>query len=205
MSIITTILLQNTKSTFSKEEYENIKKESNNRYIQLCDENKDIPKALNSHVKMVIFPSIAVYETLIQHGMDEDKTVDFISATFVKLCGMGFKFKSLQLHLFGSYHRYPQNFVKNSIKDFSPESGFQYELPKESNPAIARFDIVKCPYHDFCMKYNCLKLNRAFCDSDDAKYGNLHPKLLWRRTGTLGKGNTCCDFLIMDTSRVDKK
>lgn len=52
--------------------------------------------------------------------------------------------------------------------------------------------------HDMCKKYNCIELNRAFCDSDDAKYGCLHPKLMWKRSGTLGKGDNCCDFLIVD-------
>lgn len=49
-----------------------------------------------------------------------------------------------------------------------------------------------------CKKYNCIELNRAFYDSDDAKYGCLHPKLMWKRSGTLGKGDNCCDFLIVD-------
>lgn len=52
-----------------------------------------------------------------------------------------------------------------------------------------------------CKKYNCIELNRAFCDSDDAKYGCLHPKLMWKRNGTLGKGANCCDFSIVDISR----
>ena len=202
MSVVTSILLHTVKNDFSKNEYKKIKSESHHRFMQLCDENDDISNALKKHTRMIIFPSIAVYETLIQHGMDENKTVDLIAHVFVKSSGMVFKFKSLSLHLFGNYHRYPQNFVKNSIKDFSPEAGFEYKLPKEVNPSVAKFDIVRCPYHDFCIKYNCLNLNRAFCDSDDAKYGNLHPKLLWKREGTLGKGNQCCDFLIIDTSKI---
>ena len=36
----------------------------------------------------------------------------------------------------------------------------------------------------------------AFCDGDDAGYGNLNPKLFWGRTKTLGRGNDCCDFLL---------
>ena len=73
--------------------------------------------------------------------------------------------------------------------------------PEKINPAVARFDIVSCPYHAMCEKYDCLELNPAFCDSDDAKYGHLHKNLKWARTGTVGKGSPCCDFRIIDISR----
>lgn len=39
-------------------------------------------------------------------------------------------------------------------------------------------------------------LYRCFCDSDDVSYDNLHPKLLWHRTKTLGRGNDCCNFCL---------
>lgn len=41
------------------------------------------------------------------------------------------------------------------------------------------------------------ELCRCFCDSDDITYDGLHPKLLWHRTKTLGRGNDCCDFGLM--------
>lgn len=47
---------------------------------------------------------------------------------------------------------------------------------------------------------SCLELNPAFCDSDDAKYGNLHRNLKWARS-TIGHGAPCCDFRIIDVSR----
>ena len=30
----------------------------------------------------------------------------------------------------------------------------------------------------------------------DAGYGHLHPKLIWGRTKTIGRGGDCCDFLL---------
>ena len=101
----------------------------------------------------------------------------------------------------GLYHRYPAGRVKHSLRDFSPEAGFEYRIPDTGNPAVARFDIVSCPYHTMCEKYSCLELNPAFCDSDDAKYGHLHKNLKWARTGTIGKGAACCDFRIIDIER----
>lgn len=56
--------------------------------------------------------------------------------------------------------------------------------------------MTKCPYHDACVRYGCLELCRCFCDSDDITYDGMHPKLLWRRTKTLGRGEDCCDFCL---------
>lgn len=40
------------------------------------------------------------------------------------------------------------------------------------------------------------ELCRCFCDSDDITYDGMHPKLVWRRTKTLGRGGDCCDFCL---------
>ena len=61
---------------------------------------------------------------------------------------------------------------------------------KELNTA---FDI---PYHDTCTEYGCPELCRCFCDSDDISYTGLHPKLIWERSITLGRGNDRCDFCM---------
>ena len=42
----------------------------------------------------------------------------------------------------------------------------------------------------------CKLAARPFCDRDDAGYGDLHPKLIWGRTNTIGRGGKCCDFLL---------
>ena len=36
----------------------------------------------------------------------------------------------------------------------------------------------------------------CFCDSDDISYTGLHPKLIWERSMTLGRGNDRCDFCM---------
>ena len=91
-----------------------------------------------------------------------------------------------------------KNFSKEEFRRIRKEADAHSE---KVNPAVAMFDIVSCPYYAMCRKYHCIELNPAFCDSDDAKYGNLHKNLKWARTGTIGKGASCCDFRIIDISR----
>ena len=116
---------------------------------------------------------------LVRHGMRKEEAVDVIRRFFVRICGAMFRVASWYLHIGGNYHKYPAGMVKNSLRDFSPDAGFEYRMPEKTNPAVARFDIVSCPYYTMCKKDNCLELNAAFCDCDDAKYGNLHKYLKW--------------------------
>ena len=50
--------------------------------------------------------------------------------------------------------------------------------------------------HDTCTEYGCPELCRCFCDSDAISYTGLHPKLIWERSMTLGRGNDRCDFCM---------
>jgi len=175
MNVIVSLMAAGAKKNFSKEEFKRIRKEADARYRRLVSENKDEPKALKQHTGMNIFPAIAVYKTLVRHGMEKEAAADVVRQFFVKICGIMFKPVSWYQHIGGNYHRYPAGMVKNSLRDFSPDAGFEYRMPEKVNP--------------------------AFCDSDDAKYGNLHKNLKWARTGTIGKGASCCDFRIIDISR----
>ena len=201
MNPIVSMMANGAKRDFSGAELRQIKVEANHRFCQLTEDNKDIPKALKQHTETNIFPAIAVYKTLMKHGMEPEKACNVIRRFFVRICSVMFKPVSWYLHIGGLYHRYPAGMVRHSLRDFSPEAGFKYRMPETENPAVARFDIVSCPYHAMCEKYDCLELNPAFCDSDDAKYGHLHKNLRWARTGTIGNGASCCDFRIIDTSR----
>ena len=201
MNPIVLMMANGAKRDFHASEFRQIKTEANRRFRQLTEENRGISKALRQHAETNIFPAIAVYKTLLAHGMEPDDACDVIRRFFVRICGVMFKPVSWYLHIGGLYHRYPAGMVRHSFRDFSPEAGFEYQMPKTENPAVARFDIVSCPYHAMCEKYDCLELNPAFCDSDDAKYGHLHKNLKWARTSTIGKGAPCCDFRIIDTTQ----
>ena len=86
-------------------------------------------------------------------------------------------------------------FVKSTRSVFGPAAGF---APKElqTGNGVWRVDMMKCPYHDTCTEYGCPELCRCFCDSDDISYTGLHPKLIWERSMTLGRGNDRCDFCM---------
>lgn len=201
MNLIVSLMVSGAKKRFSREEYRRIRKDADTLFLELTKENKDLPEALKKHTRTNIFPAIAVYKTLLAHGMNTEDAADVIRRFFYRICKIMFRPVAWFKHLAGNYHRYPAGMVRHSLRDFSAEAGFEYRMPEKIDPAIARFDIVACPYHEMCRKYDCLELNPAFCDSDDAKYGSLHRNLKWARKSTIRHGAECCDFRIIDISR----
>ena len=79
--------------------------------------------------------------------------------------------------------------VQRALTGFAPK-----EL--QVGNGIWRVDMMKCPYHDTCVAYGYPELCRCYCDSDDISYAGLHPKLIWERSMTLGRGDDRCDFCM---------
>ena len=105
MNVIVSLMAAGAKKNFSKEEFRRIRKEADARYRRLVSENKDEPKALKQHTGMNIFPAIAVYKTLVRHGMEKEAATDVVRQFFVKICGIMFKPVSWYQHIGGNYHR----------------------------------------------------------------------------------------------------
>jgi len=165
------------------------------RYEELLEENKDDSKPLRAHTFKRIYPSIAVYEALRAEGVDTEKAVWYIREYFQRFSAKTVPHLQRVIKLFGLAEKIPKLFMKLSVKNFGTDAGFEYDFP-ESTANEARFNIVKCPYMETCKRYGCPEITTAFCDGDDAGYGNMHPNLIWGRTKTIGRGDECCNFLL---------
>lgn len=165
------------------------------RYEAIVEENKDEPKAWHIHTRERIYPGIAVFDAMTAEGIGREETADFIVECYRWRAGlMAPKIKAL-LKIPGLYRMVPGFFFKMTQKNFGPQMGFAAEN-QELGRSGMRFDMVKCPYYEKCRHYGCPEIVRGYCEADDILYGDMHPKLLWGRTQTLGKGGSCCDFKI---------
>ena len=94
----------------------------------------------------------------------------------------------------GNYHRYPAGTVKNSLRDFSPEVGFEYRMPEKDDPKNEfRFECNECIYQKILGKRGLMKLGAMCCHADIINYGSL-PYTDFIRTQTLCQGGDLCDF-----------
>ena len=170
------------------------------RYEELCRENVSDARALRSHTFGRIYPAIAVYETLRAEGIGQEKAVWYVREYFQRFAASFAPHLQRMIRVLGLARKVPGIFMKIVLKGFGPDAGFRYEFPETSGNE-ARANVVCCPYYETCRRYGCPEITRAFCDGDDAGYGNLHPKLVWGRTKTIGRGDDCCDFLLKYTVR----
>ena len=184
-----------------KEKTETIAKAAQKRYEELLIENASDSKALRRHTFGRIYPAIAVYESFMAEGIEPERAVRYIREYFQRFAASFTPHLKRVIRWFGLANVVPKLFMKMSLKGFGPEAGFEYEFP-ETKGNEARFNVVRCPYMETCRRYGCPEITRAFCDGDDAGYGDLHPKLIWGRTKTIGRGGDCCDFLLQYRGRV---
>lgn len=165
------------------------------RIEALREDNAGASQERWAHLESQIMPGIAIYEVL-QTVVSKEEALQIIHG-YVNAHAQTYHdlFHRL-LKLPGLYRTMPRIFAKGVAEKFGTAAGFQ-SIQREAAKDVIRFDMVRCPYHDACAQYSCPELCRCFCDSDDITYDNLHPKLVWHRTKTLGRGDDCCDFGLM--------
>ncbi len=163
------------------------------RTAQLLEENKAANKALHSHLRQLL-PCIAFYELLIElEGSREQAMKVFDQWTMPEIEKYGKSMQNL-MKIPGLYRLVPGIFDRLMDKMYGAEAGFQSKRVQGAK-GFAR-DTVQCPYLLTCERYGYPELTQYFCKSDDISYGNMHPKLVWARTKTLGRGDDCCDFRL---------
>lgn len=163
------------------------------RSAELFEDNMDVNKALQSHLGQIL-PCIAFYEVLIEQEGSKEKALDIYEKW--SLCGIEKMAKSIQniMKLPGLYKLIPGMFDNMIDKLFGIKAGFKSN--KVDNAEGFARDMIVCPYVSTCKKYGYPELTQFFCKSDDICYGNMHSKLVWARTKTLGRGDEYCDFRL---------
>ncbi len=165
------------------------------RYDGLIAENRDEPREYYMHTRERIYPSIAVFEALLDEGVERSEAEAFVTDYYRwRSRGMASKIKAI-FKIPGLYKIVPKVFFSMTEKSFGSQAGFASENKYLSKTGM-RFDMVKCPYHDTCVKYGCPEIVKGFCDADDICYGNMHSKISWDRTKTIGRGDDICDFKV---------
>ena len=164
------------------------------RLNELRAEYADASDALRQHLESQIMPGIAAYETL-QTVMPKEEALRTVHGYVEE---RAYRLKKIFLRLMripGLYKKVPGIFAAQTPKFFGISAGFEANEIRTTG-GVWRIDMTRCPYHDECVRCGCPELCHCFCDSDDITYDGLHPKLIWQRTMTLGRGDDCCDFCM---------
>lgn len=164
------------------------------RLGELRSEHVGASRQRMQHLESQIMPGIAAYETL-QTVMPKEEALQTVHDYVEE---RAYRLKKIFLRLMcipGLYKKVPDIFVTQTPKFFGISAGFEANEIRTTG-GVWRIDMTRCPYHDECVRCGCPELYRCFCDSDDITYDGLHPKLIWHRTMTLGRGDDRCDFCM---------
>ena len=188
------------KEKYGEEKAHTILNHAQSRYEALIEENKDDPPAYFGQKRERIYPSIALFDALLDAGAGREEAAAFVTDYYRRLSERALPAIRAVLKIPGLYRLVPKLFFHTALKHCVPEAGFLTENRFLSKSEM-HFDIIKCPYQDSCVRYGCPELVKGFCETDDICYGDMHPRLSWDRTKTLGRGDEVCDFKLRITEK----
>ena len=195
--------LKNTiRQNVSEEQTEQIWNAAEVKLNEVLKRYNYLPKGVRAHTEEFIFPSAAVYLVMKERLGREEAYRIFEEACIVRSENMGNKLAGL-MKTPGMTDVFLKVWEPLTKKKFGKSSGFEnVYYPKEKD--VYRMDITACPYCRYLNELGCGELTKVFCDNDERCYGNL-PGIIFKRTGTLGKGNERCDFSVRRVPKEAKQ
>lgn len=153
--------------------------------------------ALRIHLEKVILPGLALYQVLHEEHGDQQSALDevrtLLGAAYAPLSkGM----PSLG-HLLGGFGMF-RWLTRRLMERAFPPAGWQFTWNQDDDQAIA-FEVRRCIYLDVLTSYSAPELAPLFCWVDDLVFESLPSWISWERTGTLARGDECCDFRWVNT------
>ena len=183
-------------SALGRERGEAAVQQARARYARLCAENAGDPKALKPHTEERIFPTIALHEALQAAGWSREESRKFLYDAWADLADRQVAPLRKIMKFPGLYRLMPAGWHVVTRLSYGEKAGFRFHFYKVGGKRV-KFDMLRCPYCLTCEKYGCPELVTAFCHTDDISNENLHPRLVWNRSKTLGEGGDCCDFDVI--------
>lgn len=146
---------------------------------------------LKSHLRQQILPGLAIYQILRADGQSQEAAL----AAFDQIIESAVKPEQHKMARLGRF-RGVYSLLRLAIQPamrFYPAAGWKTEWLENSHDAI-RFNMQSCFYFDTLSRFGAPELTASFCRGDDLIYGPMSPHIEWKRTQTIGRGASHCDF-----------
>jgi hypothetical protein len=149
-------------------------------------------RALRDHLEKNILPGLALYHVLRGENDDQEAVLAQVETLFETFVVPAHKLLLLLARL-------PKQFVvfraaaRQTLCQSYPPQGWGMEMVADDDHCFA-FNVFRCFYLDVLIAYGAPELTPLYCKLDDLTYEMLPPSITWERTGTLGRGDDCCDF-----------
>lgn len=154
--------------------------------------------AIKKHLLENLYPTMAFYKALRAFDYSEREALELVTAETAKSAQVKKQAQERFAALPCTYLLY-RLFVRSVIQKSFPAEGWDARWVRLDGGEIY-FDFTRCLYKDVCDAEDCPELCCVFCANDDIVFAGLMPKIRFERSGTLGRGDDCCDFHFIKNS-----
>jgi hypothetical protein len=149
-----------------------------------------ISRAQQEMLTRRILPGLSIYKSLLDENPDHEKVLEEVQSlfriAFFTVRMQGIRILNLLPDPFPVVRPVLRSLTRN---EYLPGS---QQIIEDSNDCFA-FNVYRCFILDVLEENNAAELTVLFCKTDDWLAECL-PKVEWKRTKTLGRGDDCCDF-----------
>ena len=182
--------------TFGPETGTRIMAQFQQEFQTICAENPGESRAVRVHTVGYVYPAIGFYRALQNCGQSQEEAYGFLYRAYEKKAEAEADQMRRLLKIPGLYRTMPVMWKLVTRIKFGTAAGFRFHFYPTGWDRV-KFDMLQCPYCQVCERYGCRELVPVFCHTDDVCNEDVHPKLLWNRTKTMGGGDDCCDFDVI--------
>lgn len=160
------------------------------RVGELIEAERDLCHPISHPHLCNLFCALAIYEYDTAHGISPEASQREIVATMEQ-------FLAPRRRLFQRLSQVPGVFPL--LRKFIPKmmmkgNGYGWDsVELDLGPRFCAFDTRQCIFATLFARHGAPELGPCFCRIDDYLYATL-PGIRFTRTGTLCRGDSCCDF-----------
>jgi hypothetical protein len=176
-------------SEYGKETGSIINEKQQGIYQQIIAALQNKSKNQEETLKNIILPRIALYKALLELQYSPESSFTTVKKYLDEIVG---KTMNDKLRAAEKIPGFFSIFRKKMYKEIAGNDNWKVRIQENSRNAI-KYTISECLWYTACKENGCSELCQIFCDVDHIIYGNMK-KVAFTRTGTIGKGQDCCDF-----------
>jgi len=155
--------------------------------VPMLEEHKHDNAVLKEEAYHYILPAIAVYRTLRHYS--PDAAIDLFREMWIYGAELGAE----RLREKAEDSEFLNAWIMNVTPKNCDAGAFVFEIIRQTQTET-EYHVKSCPYVRLCAYYGCPEIVTVFCDCDDIAFGHIHPRLIWGRTETIGRGDMVCNF-----------
>ena len=158
------------------------------RSAEYCEQYREkLTEEEQKRAERAIFPFIAAYKVLQEEGWEMFRAFRATWKLFLGSCSFAFPF-------FFHLHEQPDSFamLRQNNLAFMKGDSLKATIDRDEKDEMF-FTVHRCLYNDLCTELGCREVCDIFCDGDYSAMGSVR-NIKFIRTGSLGRGDPCCDF-----------